>query len=281
MSCQVCLIAPPNLPELAQFASGRFVLHNWCKHEKYISWFDKQSQPYILDNGAFENQLATDEDLLHFSRKHKVDTVIAPDIIGAKSVSSIRRSYAFLDACNNTSLNHKPNVLLSPQCSKLEDRRAIVVMLRQALTKFAGLAISRDFAANFLGMSYPYPDQEIMRFLLFHDWQQNFTELFETAVSKPIHYLGMGDCPFMLADSWWVNSIDTASIIWRAYKKETLRGGRFDKPGHRPANYEFISMNLEDPRFFTICAAIESSMRDLEPFLNKQAQLRKHKQGRV
>lgn len=83
---EVALIPPVSLVEETQRTRMQLMLPHMLQNEayknQYLKYLEDNSHYVILDNGAAEDYLADDDDLVHLAMWYKPDELAIPDVLG-------------------------------------------------------------------------------------------------------------------------------------------------------------------------------------------------------
>jgi hypothetical protein len=106
----VGVIAPMRYPSLSKYSDFDFCLaHLAMKSKRYKSYFIRSKRFVLLDNGAYEGQTLTIQDLANLCHEIKPAEVVAPDVLKDPEKTT-DRTLEFLDA-----LDLSCSIMIVPQ----------------------------------------------------------------------------------------------------------------------------------------------------------------------
>lgn len=267
---QLSLITPIQFLEYSRMLSGRFCIATLAeRYEHYCNWFvvqQKLNGNVILDNGIFEADPITAEQLIEVARIIQPEVLICPDIINAPAKDNFECAKDFVtayrtrvfpdDGAISTNDTHVSDLMFVPQCEK-NNLKGLGMIIDEFIQNdtFQWLGICRDVCSHAFKQYTQTDDQELNRFY-FGGWLQR-TGLYKELVAKgkKIHYLGVGDQIHMIQHYWYVDSMDTASFFWQAMLGNTVSDdGILATELKRPYNYfywneEEMHANLDPVAF--------------------------------
>lgn len=184
-----CVIPPLAHLDLSHAGDWYYCLaHLYYQHEDYRKFFKKVKSIggyVILDNGAAEHSLVTEDILLEIVRDLKPDEVIAPDIL-YDSKNTIKNLKRFIKRMEDEFLITHTKVFGCPQGKSVSDWLwCYEQMLNLPQVKVIGLSkISVPYCWKSAKNDQLIAESrnECVKYLVSHD-----------LLLKPIHCLGMGD----------------------------------------------------------------------------------------
>ncbi len=213
---ELSLIVPPDFVEYTRFLPGRFCIAPVAlADERYYKFF-KESTNVILDNGAFEGKLLTDEALHEMAIDMGVHTVVVPDLYGGNAEENFKKGLAYKEKFPDA-----PYFLMFVcQAEKrglawAGEQERFWKVLKEAMTVFHCISIPRVATHNLYADTAKTMSQELLRFIFSYELQKNISQ--RELEYRNFHLLGVGDELYMLEHFWWVSSMDTASLFWQSW----------------------------------------------------------------
>jgi hypothetical protein len=247
---KLCLITPTAHVDMTPLLPGRFCIASEAiKYGKYFEFFKDSAargEEVILDNGVFENELLTDEQLLELANVMRPPVLIVPDVINSRASENWERAQKFLGKMDSKCQTWKPETMFVLQTERKQES-AFWTYFEKWLndpTMF-WIGICRDACRNAFEQHTFTRDQELNRFYFLAEVQRRgyLPQLQQS--DKEIHLLGCGNNIWMLQYAWFVSSCDTASLFWQgASYDNTLNNVTARFPDlKRPYNYFDIDYN--------------------------------------
>lgn len=233
----VCLIVPPAHIEVTRAFQGRFCIGSVAlRNRRYRDFFRYAAREegliVILDNGEYEGERLSDDDLLRLADYIDASLVVAPDRIGCPAWENLKMQLAFQRKCQ------RPTMFvgqLNPEGGE-EERRAFFETFQIALDAFPAVSIGPK-AVSWLYGKDPVRDDSNRCKCQFDFWLRQIPH------SNYVHFLGLDD-EYMWLQYWKTpNSVDTASLFWQVMEASVEElPYLFDEEGfhsrrRRPENY--------------------------------------------
>lgn len=239
---ELCLIAPAAHVRQTSLLPGRFCLANVaqnCRSEYQEFFSDQTAAGYevVLDNGAFEGELVSDDQYVGAINVIKPQVVVAPDLLNVHAQDNLAHAIEFAD--NHIKLLEHTQLMFVPQCTRGNDASYLTAILDAIKSgHFHWLGICRNACFNAFGQ-YTHTEDEAVNKLFFGAWAEQ-KGILDIARLRGIrfHLLGIGGDLNMLRYFWWVDRADTASLFFQATLGEHVsRHGRLVEHVSRPADY--------------------------------------------
>jgi len=235
----LCLITPVKYVWLTRLLPGRFCLAQIAiKHTAYREFFRKEAlngYRVILDNGAFENDLISDKDLIQLAEELSPTILIVPDLLGGDAKENFDKAVSFAKGLSSIDWE----LMFVPQC-KPGDTSGYEIALVDAIESelFKWIGIARVPLANAFSAFTHTTDESLNKFY-FGAWAEA-KGIFKFAKEKDVHFhmLGIGNNLSLLKHCWWAETADTASLFFQAtLGNKVCRKGVLPGEISRPKDY--------------------------------------------
>ena len=219
---ELCLIAPAPHVRQTYLLPGRFCLANVIDNSRseYQEFFSDSSDAgyeVVLDNGAFEGELVSNELYVEVAQRIRPKVLVVPDLLNADSQMNYNYALAFVADYLKELPDPKPQLMYVPQCKRDETAEYCRVIKKAIVSdQFHWLGICRNSCFNAFG-KYTHTEDEAINKFFFGAWAER-EGIFALAREKDVrfHLLGIGGNVGMLQHLWWVDRADTASLFFQA-----------------------------------------------------------------
>ncbi len=241
---ELCLITPAPHVRQTSLLSGRFCLANVIDNSRseYQEFFSDSSDAgyeVVLDNGAFEGELVSNELYVEIAQRIRPKVLVVPDLLNADAEMNLDHAFTFVADHYKELPDPKPQLMFVPQCEH-GDINGYTKALEQGINSghFQWIGICRNSCFNAFEQ-YTHTNDEAMNKFSFGVWAER-VGIMALARRKKIHFhlLGIGGNLAMLQYLWWVDRADTASLFFQATQcREVSINGILSEDISRPSDY--------------------------------------------
>lgn len=244
-------VIPPlsHLELMEEGTAGYFVLaHLYAKDPRYRDFlkFEKQRSKFVLlDNGAAENSLVTEEVLIRVVKELNPDEVIAPDVLFDAS-QTMYNLQSFVEAMQRENLSS--NILFCPQGrTKQEWIQCYKFGLNHPEVSTIGLS---KIAVPWAWMG-ARGDKAIMESR--HECVDYLEE--NDLIKKPIHLLGAGNPDeFRYYKHPLIRSTDSCFAVWAGMNEIDWNKGNKSRI---PTPHDYFQKNITVNQYSTVLSNID------------------------